>query len=169
MTTSDDTIIKLFLNAQVRIKRYFLNKTQSLQDAEDLAQEAWIKFARNEAVSTLYLDGYLGAIVSSLAIDHARKKNRRLSQIQIDEILDIRDQQPDVEREVIDREQLNLLLEIIGQLPERQREAFRRSRVDGQRHSEIAAALGVSVRTVQMDIGKAHDFCRETLARFNRK
>jgi len=169
MTTSDDTIIKLFLNAQVRIKRYFFNKTQSLQDAEDLAQEAWIKLARNEAVSALYLDGYLGAIVRSLAIDHARKKNRRLSQIQIDEILDIRDQQPDVERELIDREQLNRLLEVIGQLPERQREAFRRSRVDGQRHSEIAAALGVSVRTVEMDIRKAHDFCRETLARFNRK
>jgi RNA polymerase sigma-70 factor (ECF subfamily) len=169
MTTSDDTITTLFLNAQARIKRYFFNKTRSLQDAEDLAQEAWIKLARNDAVSVSYLDGYLGAIARSLAIDHARKKSRRLSQLQIDEILELGDEQPDAERQLIDQEQLNRLLEIIGRLPERQREAFRRSRIDGQRHSDIASALSVSIRTVEMDIRKAHDFCRENFARFNRK
>jgi RNA polymerase sigma-70 factor (ECF subfamily) len=56
------------------------------------------------------------------------------------------------------------LREAVAALPERCREVFELSRVHGLRYSEIAAALGISVKTVEAQMGKALRTLRERLA-----
>jgi len=56
------------------------------------------------------------------------------------------------------------LKEAVGGLPERCREVFELSRVHGLRYAEIAAALGISVKTVEAQMGKALRILRERLA-----
>ena len=54
--------------------------------------------------------------------------------------------------------------EAIGELPDRCREVFEMSRVHGLRYIEIASALGISVKTVEAQMGKALRILRDRLA-----
>lgn len=54
--------------------------------------------------------------------------------------------------------------EAIESLPGRCREVFELSRVQGLRYAEIATALGISVKTVEAQMGKALRVMRERLA-----
>ena len=56
------------------------------------------------------------------------------------------------------------LREALGDLPDRCREVFELSRVHGLRYAEIAATLGISVKTVEAQMGKALRILRERLA-----
>ena len=51
----------------------------------------------------------------------------------------------------------------IDSLPERCREIFEMSRTHGLKYSEIAVALGISVKTVEAQMGKALRILREEL------
>jgi RNA polymerase sigma-70 factor (ECF subfamily) len=52
----------------------------------------------------------------------------------------------------------------VAELPDRCREVFELSRVEGLRYAEIAATLGISVKTVEAQMGKALRLLRERLA-----
>jgi RNA polymerase sigma-70 factor (ECF subfamily) len=52
----------------------------------------------------------------------------------------------------------------VSDLPERCREVFELSRVHGLRYTEIASALGISIKTVEAQMGKALRILRERLA-----
>jgi RNA polymerase sigma-70 factor (ECF subfamily) len=56
------------------------------------------------------------------------------------------------------------LREAVAVLPDRCREVFELSRVHGLRYSEIAGTLGISVKTVEAQMGKALRTLRERLA-----
>ena len=63
-----------------------------------------------------------------------------------------------------EREIQGALREAVDTLPDRCREVFELSRVKGLRYAEIAAALGISVKTVEVQMGKALRILRERLA-----
>jgi RNA polymerase sigma-70 factor (ECF subfamily) len=52
----------------------------------------------------------------------------------------------------------------VGELPPRCREVFELSRVHGMRYAEIATALGISIKTVESQMGKALALLRDRLA-----
>lgn len=54
----------------------------------------------------------------------------------------------------------------VADLPARCREVFELSRVHGLRYSEIATTLGISVKTVEAQMGKALRLLRERLAQW---
>jgi RNA polymerase sigma-70 factor (ECF subfamily) len=54
----------------------------------------------------------------------------------------------------------------IAELPPRCREVFELSRVRGLKYSEIAEALGISIKTVETQMGRALKGLRERLAPF---
>ena len=61
--------------------------------------------------------------------------------------------------------ELNIAIQsAIGSLPDRCREVFELSRIQGLKYSEIATELGISVKTVEAQMGKALRVMREKLA-----
>ena len=58
----------------------------------------------------------------------------------------------------------NAVREAVAALPERCREVFELSRGQGLRYAEIASVLGISVKTVEAQMGKALRVLRERLA-----
>jgi RNA polymerase sigma-70 factor (ECF subfamily) len=54
--------------------------------------------------------------------------------------------------------------EAVSGLPDRCREVFELSRVQGLRYAEIAGVMGISVKTVEAQMGKALRVLRERLA-----
>lgn len=66
--------------------------------------------------------------------------------------------------EVAERELRTALAGALDEMPPRCREIFELSRVHGLRYSEIASALEISVKTVEVQMGKALRIVREHLA-----
>lgn len=66
--------------------------------------------------------------------------------------------------DLIDDEIGVALDQAVASLPDRCREVFRMSRVDGLKYTEIAASLGVSVKTVEAHMGRALRLLRERMA-----
>ena len=61
--------------------------------------------------------------------------------------------------------ELNVAIQsAIAGLPDRCREVFELSRIHGRKYSEIATELGISVKTVEAQMGKALRVMREKLA-----
>ena len=65
---------------------------------------------------------------------------------------------------LVDEEIAAALRSAMDHLPPRCREVFELSRVHGLRYAEIASTLGISVKTVEAQMGKALRILRERLA-----
>ena len=55
------------------------------------------------------------------------------------------------------------LNQCIGQLPERSRNVFMKSRLDGMKQQEISVQLGISVKTIKNQIWKSLQFLKACL------
>lgn len=72
---------------------------------------------------------------------------------------------PDQADSDVREEELRVAIQVaIGGLPDRCREVFELSRIHGLKYSEIATTLGISVKTVEAQMGKALRVMREKLA-----
>jgi RNA polymerase sigma-70 factor (ECF subfamily) len=65
---------------------------------------------------------------------------------------------------VVEEEMLVAVKKAVDRLPDRCREVFELSRTHGLKYSEIATALGISIKTVEAQMGKALKTLREELA-----
>jgi RNA polymerase sigma-70 factor (ECF subfamily) len=72
--------------------------------------------------------------------------------------------QPDAPARLAEAEIDAAVREAVSELPERCREVFELSRGQGLRYSEIAGVMGISVKTVEAQMGKALRMLRERLA-----
>ena len=68
--------------------------------------------------------------------------------------------------ELVEEEIEVALRNAVAELPERCREVFELSRTGGLKYSEIAAVLGISVKTVEAQMGKALRSLRVKLAQW---
>lgn len=167
MTRNEDELLSSFLSHQPLVRKLLAARTNSWQDAEDLAQEAWIKLARNSAAAITAPLPYLLRIVGTLAVDHNRGRKRRLTSAEVTDLVSIPDTTPGPDRQVEDLDQVRCLARIIDELPERQRHILKASRLHRRTHSDIAAELGVSVRTVELEIRRAVEYCGDRLQQIN--
>src|SRR5688572_23681775 len=134
----------------------FLRRRLSIaEDAEDVAQETYIRMMRYEGSTELNSpSAMLFRIAVNVANDHGRAAVARHSKRHtgIDDV-DLVSEAPSAEREVLASQTLDLLLETIEQLPPKCKQVFLLSRASDMTYPEIAAHCGVS------EIGRAS--CRE--------
>ncbi|NEI72395.1 sigma-70 family RNA polymerase sigma factor [Rhizobium lusitanum] len=168
MTDYNDELLAIFSSHETQLRRYLRSKAESREDVDDLFQEAWIKLARNGAAAIAAPIPYLMRIARTLALDHGRAERRRLGKREVADLLAVADQQAGPEKITQDRDQLRCLMEIINELPARQRRMLTASRLQQRPHAEIAKEFDLSVRTVELEIRKACDYCRRRLDDKNR-
>lgn len=138
--------------------KYFKNET----DAEELVQEVFVKVWENRQrlKSELSFKSYLFTIALNQIRKHFNKKAtslRYLESLQNDP--EFSDQVPTDEYETTLR-QIYLL---IDQMPERRREIFTKSKLEGKSSKEIAAELNISPGTVDNQVSEALRFIRSRL------
>jgi RNA polymerase sigma-70 factor (ECF subfamily) len=108
---------------------------------------------------------YLFRIALNIASDRRRAEKRRLTADEVDSLLEIPDDRPDAARVIEDRSEVNQLRRAIAELPERRRRVLMLSRIEGMPNREIAALLGVTIRTVETDLKQAVEHCADRLKR----
>lgn len=136
------------------LMRYAERITGDAASASDVLQDVFLKLWEDRATLTVKvsLKALLYTMVRNRALNQHRRTRRIATDVTPEEVLDQRAQAPAPEQK-LDALQLQAHLhQWISELPTRRAEAFALSRYHGLKHSEIAAIMGVSVRTVDTHI-----------------
>jgi RNA polymerase sigma-70 factor (ECF subfamily) len=150
-----------FFRAEAPRLRAYLCRFMNRADAEELAQEAFIRVfsAPGEVRSPSRL---LFRIARNLAIDRGRHMKRGWFFVDADEGA-VATTVPDLHaspEEALDwRQQLQGAAVVLDLMPPRCREIFLLQVVDGHTYAEIAARLGISVVIVKKDLLRAFNIC----------
>jgi RNA polymerase sigma factor (sigma-70 family) len=128
-------------------------------DAEDIAQDAWMRLAPAAAALEIrFPKALLLTLASNIAMSRARRDRRRL---------EILDQASPTRAQVQAPDQIDALQfeEIILGLPQPLRNVFVLSRMGGLSTVQIAEELGISPKTVEWRMTRALAHCSAELRR----
>ena len=166
----NSTALKLFVTQRRALIDYASSITGSRSQAEDLVQEAWLRF--DEASRGRFLEdakGYLYRIVRNLAFDQHRRiarESRLIAQTDLKQASETcPDDTPTPETVALFKDEVRCVMEAMAELPERTRIAFEMHRLGGATLKEIAAFLGISVSLAQLLVTDGADHCKERLAK----
>jgi RNA polymerase sigma-70 factor (ECF subfamily) len=136
-----------------RAVRASLARHASLEDVDDLIQEAYSRCAALESVDHIGRpDAYFFSIARNLLI----QRLRRARIVPIEAFAEIDSYQDDMrhspEHEAINRIDFRRMMTLIEDLPERRRHIVRMRKLDGYSQREIAELLDVSESIVENEI-----------------
>ena len=155
-----------------------LGLLQSAEDAEDAAQEVFIKvyesihqFKGESAFSTWL---YRIAVTKSLELIRSRKRKKRFAFITglLGENNELRHDPPEFLHpgvQLDNKERSTVLFQSIAKLPENQRIAFSLHKVEGIPYQEIAEIMNLSVSAIESLIHRAKANLRKDLESFYKK
>ncbi|MBQ8801072.1 MAG: sigma-70 family RNA polymerase sigma factor [Clostridium sp.] len=165
---------QLVLAHQNKVYTLCVHLLGSREEAEDLAQEAFLKAWRN-------LDGFLGEssfatwmhrLTTNLCLDHLRKQTRRQNvsvAVSLDDeeatVPEPVDHSGDPHEELERAERQRALTKGLQELPEHYRRPLVMREVSGMSYQEIADALNLDLGTVKSRIDLAREALRKILLR----
>ena len=158
----DHTSAKAELDARFRasLVAYFMRRTGSSQEAEDLTQETFARLiGSNTFDKAEEAQAFVFRVASTLLRDRARAATRlRRHPTQSLDTVAGADFEPrlveglDPERVLIGKENLAEVLASLDELGERSKNIFILFRLEGMKQKEIAAIYGISVSTVEKHV-----------------
>lgn len=141
--------------------RFLRRRLSIADDANDVAQEAYIRMMKYEGSSDIKSpSAMLFRIAVNVANDYGRAAQVRAasSHVPIDDFSLVSDA-PSVERHISARQDLDQLLDVIDALPPKCKQVFLLSRARGMTYPQIAAHCGISVKMVEKQISRALAAC----------
>ncbi|KAA2242537.1 RNA polymerase sigma-70 factor [Chitinophaga agrisoli] len=149
---------QLFLVMETPLIAFIKALVGATEVAEELYSDLFVKiWARRKTLpATQYPRNYIYTMARNLALDYL-KKERPLHSIEFHEIdpLTVQDQAPTPEEQVISKEMIRKIESAINVLPARCRLIFKMVKEDGFKYKEVAALLGISVNTVEVQMSIA--------------
>jgi RNA polymerase sigma factor (sigma-70 family) len=145
----------------------FARRRAGRQEAEDIVQDTYLHLLqRGNAVTLEHPRPYLFRIAANLAVDLARKTKIRLRYAGEGLALACHAEAPaSPEAAAGGAMELRRLQASLAELPPLCRDAFLLNRIEDLSHAEIAARLGVSVRTIDRHMARAWDHLRGQFGR----
>lgn len=141
--------------------------TEDMDTAEEIVQGVFVKFwAEREKIQiNSSIKAYLVKSVQNKCLDFL--KHRKITKKYSEKVQkEISDDENNSEELILTYELKEKIENSIKVLPDNCREIFRKSRYEGKKYREIAEELGLSVKTVEAQIGKALKKLRDELKDF---
>lgn len=136
----------------------------SKEDAEEIVQEVFTKIWENrEKLSEVKsFDGFLFILTRNTIFNHSRDNfNRHFYKITISDAYNLKGD--DLVEDIIASDIAEHINKLIEQLPPRQKEVYRLSRVEHLTYKEIAQQLSIEPKTVERHINEAIKHLRKHL------
>ena len=161
---SDDqkALEHLFSIYYARLNDFAKNMVKDDVISQDIVQEVFVKVWENRSkIESLNLEAFFFRLVRNRCIDyikHLRVVNKRMQGIEIsskyEELyrIDFIGNEPYV---LIEQELKTKIEKTIQSLPERCREVFIMSRMDGLKNKEIAERLDINIKNVERHLNRA--------------
>lgn len=131
--------------------------------AEDIVQDVFLKVLQKNKTTPLRakLSTYLYRAVVNESIDYLRKNNKVIK-VSIQPIHLSLFENNDPNENHLELMEIKVKL-AIAELPKKCREIFIMSKIQGLKYQEIANELGISIKTVENQMGKAYKMLRNKL------
>jgi len=150
----------LFKEHYSTLANYAFSLLKNRDDAEDVVQDVFVKLWQNSpsVISTPQVKFYLFAATKNSCISLLRKQSGKyfVPPEEVNLAQAANDESAKEERDL-----LSLIHEAIATLPPQCQAIFRLSRFGKLTYQEIANELGISVKTVENQVGKALRMMRE--------
>lgn len=163
---SRGALISQFLALYPDLRSRLRGRLRSQDLADEALNETWLRLNQGaEPNAVRDARAYLSRMAMNIAIDHRRAGARLAAAADIDAVLGaVPDAAPDPERTLAGRQQIEHLQQAIARLTPRRRQVLAAVRLEGRSCQEVAQAMGLSKRTVEMELKRALDHCAEHLA-----
>lgn len=139
-----------------KLFRLALRITLNREEAEDIVQDTLMKLwnQREEWSAIQNMETYSMTICRNLSLDAIEKKERQ--NISLDETVHDRpDNSRTQDEELMKQQQMNAVIHIIEQLPEKQRTIMQLRDIEGKSYQEIADIMTINVTDVKVNLFRA--------------
>jgi RNA polymerase sigma-70 factor (ECF subfamily) len=153
---------KLFKQYYGSLCIYARNIIKDSDSAEDIVHEVFIKLweKRNEINPEQSIKSYLFTAVHNRCLNYIRDNKKFTERDEYFENSDlISEETESVEQSELEAKVFNAM----NKLPEKCREVFHMCKIDELKYAEVAEKLGISIKTVENQMGKALKVLREEL------
>lgn len=159
----DNPLLAVYLEKRANLVRFFAARLGSLESAEDLAQDLYLKLSTMTPVEDVQNPmALLYRMGANLMLDRLRQGRRSAARddawLKIERVTlggeDVEDQPP-ADEALAARQRLAQLIAAVEHLPARMRQAFQLHKLQGLSHAETARAMGVSVSAVEKHVSGA--------------
>ncbi len=145
--------------------RYLSVRLRSIKDAEEVAQEAYVRLLKLDEPDTIsHLQAYLFKIASNIAVDRMRSQSRKPQHIPFDGVTEkIAAPESPLDQRLDAQRQLLLIREIVNELPPKCRKAFLLYKFRGRSYLEIAETMHLTQSMIRKYVLRAIVYCRTRL------
>ncbi|MGJ7546340.1 RNA polymerase sigma factor [Variovorax sp. LT1R16] len=149
------------------LKQRLARRLGNAEQAGDALQDTWLRLeSRDDVEGVRDPAAYLLRVAVNLAYDQSGKQSRLVTRDEIDALLDeVPDSAPGPAQIAEDRSEMAALVSLIARMPARRRQILVMVRWEHLPQREVAARLGISLRTVEKELKEAHDFCAARMGR----
>ena len=164
-----ETLFRLYYSKLVHIARGYLVYQE---EAENIVQNVFLKIWENKEClgEVSNINSYLYTMTKNLCLDQLKhekvKRNYLDNSYRIKSEIQYKFIQDEAASLLLENELEEKIVQSMELLPEKCKNIFKKSRLEGLKHSEIAAELGVSHRTVDNHIANALRHMRLHLREF---
>ena len=151
-----DPLLAAYLERRGELLGYFRVRLRSLQAAEDLVQDIYLKIIGRQPEDIRNPAAYLYRLGSNLMLDRIKQEQRVRRKAAAwrhahanDDGSELAAEEPLADDAVIARQRLQRIVEAVRELPAPVVEAFRLHKLEGLSHAETAEAMGVSRSSVE--------------------
>ena len=143
--------------------RLALRITMNAADAEDVVQETMIKvWNRREQWNQIEsIEAFCLTICRNLSLDKMRRMDNQTQSL--DATYDPKDQHiaSNPEEQAVQRDRIQLVRQLISQLPEKQRSCMQLRDMEGKSYKDIATILNMTEEQVKINIFRARQTIKE--------
>lgn len=160
----------LFREYYPRLCRFAWGLVKDMDCAEEIVQEFFYNYWKNrEKIQIRFsVKSYLFSSVRNLSLKYLEQQEVRRRYA--DRILASENEPQAGQLEAMQARELERIIgKALEDLPGRCRQVFALSRQEGKKYQEIAAILGISVKTVEADIAKVLKHLRKRLADYQKE
>jgi RNA polymerase sigma factor (sigma-70 family) len=127
--------------------------------AGDALHDTWLRVQSKDEEGPIESPGsYLVRVAVNIALDVQRRQSRLLPFDEIEALMALSDSAPGPARTAELRSEVDTALKYIDRMPERRRKILVLVRWDGLQQKEVAKLLGISLRVVENELKRAHDY-----------
>lgn len=155
----------MFREHEPALRHYLMSKVSSAEEAEDIAQEAFLKLhLMKDANDIKHPRAFLFRVAVNVLIDHIRRRRSRISeQHAVVEIDDMPTDEMSAEARIRSREFQIAFKRAIQELPPRRRQVIVMHKILDKNYGEIAEELGITRSMVEQHMTRALRHCRMRL------
>jgi len=167
MVDTSRSLLLRSLLARYSAMRGRLTRRFGPQIAEDALQETWIRLeSRTDELDPVKdPEAYVYRTALNTAHNLVKSDNRRLTFVDIEELLGVADDAPGPATIAADRADVAVVAQALSDLTERQRIIFHEAFLGDVGHHELAERFGVGIRTIQKDLKRGVDLCARRLGK----